>query len=394
MYRSPVLIGVVGEALAGLLLWLSAGEWGGNWAAPWATPGATPGATEGFIFSAIVLHSISSYYLAGIFWQLLPRRYKVPARRSLSFLFVFLWILPVLGAIGILWSVTNALRRPRSRLSKNVKIVVLPELPFSPPAIFPVPPYSEGALRQIVHFAERPLKRLKAVMATRHMAPREAMMVWSKATRDPVDDVRLLAYAMRDDNEKRLTDRILALIEALPEAPIRLRNAYHKTIAALCWELVYHNLVQGAVRQHWLQTAQRHMQLVIAPLAHAASGATTGTAMPTVSAASAASIQSSVPAVSTDFTRVDTSSLPQAADPDSWLLYGRILLESGEYALARGAFISAGVNGIDEQQLLPWLAEIAFLERRFSEVKQHLSALERYGEKGRDLALVRTWWNK
>ena len=383
MYRLPVLIGVVGEALAGLLLWLSAGEWTGNWAAPWAT--------GGFIFSAIVLHSISSYYLAGIFWQLLPRRYKVPARRSLSFLFVFLWILPVLGALGILWSVTNALRRPRSRLSKNVKIVVLPELPFSPPAIFPVPPYSEGALRQIVHFAERPLKRLKAVMATRHMAPREAMMVWSKATRDPVDDVRLLAYAMRDDNEKRLTDRILALIEALPEAPIRLRNAYHKTIAALCWELVYHNLVQGAVRQHWLQTAQRHMQFVIAPSAHAASGATASTAMPTVSTAS---IEAAVPAVSTDFNRVDTPSLPQAADADSWLLNGRILLESGEYALARGAFISAGVNGIDEQQLLPWLAEIAFLERRFSEVKQHLSALERYGEKGRELALVRTWWNK
>lgn len=389
MYRLPVLIGVVGEALAGLLLWLSAGEWVGSWAAPWAT--------GGFIFSAIVLHSISSYYLAGIFWQLLPRRYKVPARRSLSFLFVFLWILPVLGALGILWSVTNALRRPRSRLSKNVKIVVLPELPFSPPAIFPVPPYSEGALRQIVHFAERPLKRLKAVMATRHMAPREAMMVWSKATRDPVDDVRLLAYAMRDDNEKKLTDRILALTEALPEAPIRLRNAYHKTIAALCWELVYHNLVQGAVRQHWLQTARRHMQFVIAPSTHAASSTTASTAMPTVSAVSAISTvsnEAAAPAVSTGFNKVDTPSLPKTADGDSWLLYGRILLESGEYALARGAFISAEVNGIDEQQLLPWLAEIAFLERRFSEVKQHLSALERHGEKGRKLALVRTWWNK
>lgn len=384
MYRLPVLMGVAGEALAGLLLWLSAGDWAGNSAALWATPGAT----GGFIFSAIVLHSISSYYLAGVFWQLLPRRYRVPARRSLSFLFVFLWMLPVLGAVGILWSVTSALRRPRSRLSKNVKIIILPELPFSPPAIFPVPPYSEGALRQIVHFAERPLKRLKAVMATRHMAPREAMMVWSKATRDPVDDVRLLAYAMRDDNEKRLTDRILALTEALPDAPIRLRNAYHKTIAALCWELVYHNLVQGAVRQHWLQTAQRHIQFVIAPSARAAAGATANTATATVSNDAAA------PAVSAGFDKVDTASLPETADADSWLLYGRILLESGEYALARGAFISAGVNGIDEQQLVPWLAELAFLERRFADVKQNLSALERYGEKGRKLALVRTWWNK
>ena len=69
-----------------------------------------------------------------------------------------------------------------------------------------------------------PFKRLKAVMATRHMAPREAMEIWSKATRDPIDDVRLLAYAMKDDHEKRLTDRILALTEALPD----FRCAMHK----------------------------------------------------------------------------------------------------------------------------------------------------------------------
>jgi hypothetical protein len=133
------------------------------------------------------------------------------------------------------------------------------------------------------------------------------------------------------------------------------------------------------------------MQFVIAPSARAASGATTSTAMATVSAVSN---EAAAPAVSTGFNKVDTPSLPKTADGDSWLLYGRILLELGEYALARGAFISAGVNGIDEQQLLPWLAEIAFLERRFADVKQHLSALERYGEKGRKLALVRTWWNK
>jgi hypothetical protein len=106
-----------------------------------------------------------------MFWQSLPRRYKLPPRRSLGLLFAFLWILPVLGALGVLWSVTRALKRPRTRSAKNVKIIILPELPFSPPVIFPVPPYSQGALRQIVHFAERSLKRLKAVMATRHMAP-------------------------------------------------------------------------------------------------------------------------------------------------------------------------------------------------------------------------------
>lgn len=191
-------------------------------------------------------------------------------------------------------------------------------------------------------------------------------MVWSKATSDPVDDVRLLAYAMRDDSEKKLTDHILTLTEALPGLPVRMRSACHKTIAALCWELVYHRLVQGAVRQHWLQTARRHMEFLLASPA-------------------AASEVSAVP---------EMTDSPGAGrdEADSWLLYGRILLESGDVPLAREAFASARARGMDEQKLLPWLAEIAFRERKFSEVKRYLSALARPGEKGRELALVAAWW--
>jgi len=355
MYRLPMRWGVSAEVLAGLLLWLSASAWIANWAANW------------IVLAAVLSHSVSSYFLARGFWQLLPRRYKLPARRSLSFLVAFIWILPVLGALGVLWSITSALQRPRSRSSHNVKIVALPELPFSPPVIFPTPPYSQGALRQIVHFAGRPLKRLKAVMATRHMAPREAMTIWSKATCDPVDDVRLLAYAMRDSSEKKLTDHISALTEALPDVPVRMRNACHKAIAALCWELVYHRLVQGAVKQHWLQTARQHMEVVFDAPDDASSGASAVADKP------GASVMS---------------------DADSWLLYGRILLESGDLALAGKAFANARAGGTDEQKILPWLAEIAFNERRFSEVKVCLSALTRPGERGHELALVRAWWNK
>jgi hypothetical protein len=82
------------------------------------------------------------------------------------------------------------------------------------------------------------------------------------------------------------------------------------------------------------------------------------------------------------------------SDADSWLLYGRILMESGDLALAGEAFANARAGGTDEQKILPWLAEIAFNERRFAEVKAYLSALTRPGERGHELALVRTWWNK
>jgi hypothetical protein len=353
-FFSAMPAGVVAEGLAGLLLWHGGGF--------------------GNLLAAAALHSLSSYLLARGLWQLLPRRYRLPVRSTLGFLFVIVWILPIIGPLGLLVTLNSILKRPRSRFAATAKIIALPELPFSPPVIFPAPPYSTGALRQIVHFAARPLKRLKAVMATRQMAPREAMKVWSKATRDPVDDVRLLAFAMRDNSEKKLADRIQALTEALPHVPLH-RRGYHKAISALCWELVYHRLVQGAARRHWLQVARHHIEYVLNPLPLEPSAA-----------------EKPFPPAS--------GNPPEPAlvhDANSWLLYGRILLESADeepddLASAKKAFGNAQACGADAQKILPWLGEIAFRERRFSEVRHCMQALSHPGEKGRDLAQVRAWW--
>ena len=328
----------------------------------------------GSLLAATALHALSSYLLARGLWQLLPRRYRLPAPRTLGFLFAIVWILPVIGPLGLLVTLSSILKHPRGSFAAKAKIIALPELPFSPPVVFPVPPYSMGALRQIVHFAQRPLKRLKAVMATRQMAPREAMKVWSRATRDPVDDVRLLAFAMRDNSEKKLVDRIQALTEALPHVPLH-RRGHHKAISALCWELVYHRLVQGAARRHWLQLARHHIEYVLDPAAPEPSRA-----------------QGSAPAA-----RGAPGEPALVHDANSWLLYGRILLDSADeepddLIPAKKAFDNALACGADAQKILPWLAEIAFRERKFSRVRRCLQALNRPGEKGRDLAQVRAWW--
>jgi hypothetical protein len=160
--------------------------------------------------------------------------------------------------------------------------------------------------------------------------------------------------------------------------PLRRRNACHKAIAGLCWELVYHRLVQGAVRQHWLETARRHIEAVLVP-AEDGSGRAPGYAP----IASAASLTAEIGSPSAE-----------AADADSWMLYGRILLEGDNLEQAKEVFAWARAAGIEERKIDPWLAEIAFRERKFADVGCHLSAETRWGEKGRDLALVKAWWNR
>ncbi len=69
MYRLPMLLGLTAEALAGILLWLGADASAGAWA----------------IAGVIFLHVLSSYFFAQAFWQLLPRRYKLPPPQKPGF---------------------------------------------------------------------------------------------------------------------------------------------------------------------------------------------------------------------------------------------------------------------------------------------------------------------
>lgn len=294
----------------------------------------------------VALHAAATPMLARACWHLLPRRYRLPVRDSLRFLQGMLFLMPLVGAIGLLWGLVGALRLPRSRRSLSLRFIGVPELPFQSPQVFTAPPYSSGALRQILRFSDKPLKRLKAVMATRHMPVQQSVPIWQVALKDRVDDVRLLAYAMLDGREKMLTERIQEISAELDELPPTRRAEAHRQLAGWCWELVYNGLVQGAVREHWLKSARLHAERALA-------------------------------------------SQPDAA---LYLLYARILLEQSEVELATQALAHSQAAGIAPALLAPWLAEVAFRQRRFADIPMLLQQDSRRSERAAPLAEVRQWW--
>src|SRR5688572_18166020 len=102
MVRQPMLVGVIAEMLAGVLLWLGTSDAGVSAAgtATGVATGIAAGMGKWALPGAIGFHLIASYFLAWSFWQLLPRRYKLPARKTLGLFFGLLLILPVAGALG------------------------------------------------------------------------------------------------------------------------------------------------------------------------------------------------------------------------------------------------------------------------------------------------------
>jgi hypothetical protein len=119
-------------------------------------------------------------------------------------------------------------------------------------------------------------------------------------------------------------------------------------LAELNWELVYACLIQGELRLHILQQARSHLEAALA----------------------------------------------LGVSPGSGLIFlqGKILLELGELEAAEQAILHAMRLGQAKTSALPYLAEIAFHRRDFSQVRQFMQQLSTLNLASRTRA-VEDFWN-
>lgn len=108
------------------------------------------------------------------------------------------------------------------------------------------------------------------------------------------------------------------------------RHGAHKRLAELQWELVYQKLVQGDLLRFTAREAWRHAHEALAL---------------------------------------------RSEDAGLWYLVGRVGLEAGEPAAGQAALERAARLGFPRERLVPWLAEYAFRERRFDEVRALFGSL-------------------
>ena len=287
-----------------------------------------------------------------VLWRLLPTRYRLPFHNSYGFLYVFQFFIPFIGSIGLSSAVLLALNLPRVQRSDPWYDTDEPLLPFKAADYDSYPIYSPGGLIQILRDSPSPEKRLKVVLSLKQMPERISISLLKFALKDPVDDVRLLAYSMLDEKEKHISEEInrhLNSIEELNDSKSdddERRFLLHQLIANNYWELVYLDLVQGGVRNHVLNQAEQHI----------------------------------------------TQSLDIKQTPSSLKLYGQILLNKKELPKARLTFERAIQHGIEPSSVSPYLAEIAFLNRTYELIPNYLSMYKISGKSQANLMPVLNYW--
>ncbi|MEE3170408.1 MAG: polysaccharide biosynthesis protein [Pseudomonadota bacterium] len=301
---------------------------------------ATP-ALAGYLFA----HALACGLLTLVLLPLLPARYRGRILRPALFLFTLQFAIPFIGSLGVFTGVLMALYLPRVERDVPWQKLAIPELPFQPVNMDQQVIYSEGGLRQILREAGNIDKRLKALLATRQMAERDAVELLREALKDPADDVRLLAYSMLEQKEKALASQSRRLQLELESPEVDEEPRLKRRLAQVWWEMAYLGLAQGSLRSYYLTSARRLLQEL-----------------------------------------TDRFSMH-----NDWRLLGRIELDMGNIIAAKRAFDFAVEKGAPQELILPYLAEVAFLERDFQRVRYFLASLARHRPHPRLRTLIEGW---
>ena len=288
--------------------------------------------SERNLMTAGFCHLMASVVAAYIFPRIIiPDQYE-PQRATGLFFFVAVFYLPVLGLMGLVlgmpliagWSS----KRTQSSDS-SVRVNKIRDLPSGAVVAHGQPVNSHGLYD--LYQSRDANKRLQAVYATLKLEDRDAIPLLRTALGDATDDIRLLAYALLDRKEYRLSKRIEQAKQDLEKQENSGKKQLYRQIANDYWELAHLGLVQGEAKNYVLGMAFQYIQLSLV-----------------------------------------------YSPQDSGLLfqYAQILLRLGKYQEALEEFKKAEMLGIEFICLQTYYAEIAFYTRRYYEVKQLMTAIE------------------
>ena len=198
------------------------------------------------------LHTAGSIAGGAFMAGILPLQYRRQPLSAFCLFFCICLFIPGLGLAGLLLAVWPAFYFIHRPALEGYRQVSVPDLPYKPLKVQEQPIHGQAGMVSVLRHSQDPDRRIRAVMATRQMTSQEAIPVLKEALRDPVDDVRLLAYSMLDSKEEEINATIRSLRLRLENIGQLQRGDVHERISNSYWELAFLGLAQGEVLRHAL----------------------------------------------------------------------------------------------------------------------------------------------
>ncbi len=305
-----------------------------------------PTTSQLLVFSA--LHAVAVYLAVRLLMHFFPDKYRQQKASTRLTLFSLGFFIPFLGLLGLFAAILWGIGHEQEEKIENIQRIAIPELPYRPLQVTEQPRYGQAGLVSVLRNAPSPEKRLRAVMATRQLNDYDAIQVLRVALKDPVDDVRLLAYSMVDAKEKTINQQIERTRRKLASAIAIEKANLHSRLANLFWELGYLELAQGEVLKYTLLQARENLDAAL-----------------TIDASNASNL----------------------------LQLGKVLLRLAQYEQADAAFARTRELGMNKDAVLPYQAEVAFIRGDFVSVRAQLSELSPSARNLAHLDQVVKYWS-
>lgn len=302
---------------------------------------------QGDLWQAFTLHTLTSLVCTWPLWILMENRLD-KSKLIMLLILLLCFFIPLIAPLALLLSFTLGTYYTHKTEVNTFDIV---EPPVIPDNIVENIAYTQAIgsnIRAILESSQEELERIRAVLATRRMNDQETVPILQIALLDPIDEVRLLAYSMLNAKEKKISSLIQKNLNLLnnPALSDSDRATKHHYIAEAYWELAYLGLEQGQAKLHVLEAANQHVLKAL------------------------------------DYFKTDV---------ELYFLRGRINLELSQYAETAENFRMALEYGMPVEKVAPYLAELAFAERRFNDVSQFMQLIKQSTDKQTLSNMVNQW---
>jgi len=304
--------------------------------------------TDGWMFFRfLVIHAIACYFFSIFLIEFLSEKYLADKVSLAIFFFSISFFIPYLGFIGLYASLYAGQYWPRTITYDMYNVTEEPPLPFKPLMISESIIYGQAGLSSVVKNSANSDERLKAIMATRQLDDRDAIPILRLALKDPVDDVRLLAYSMLDSKEEKINSGIQSIEKQLKNDENKKNARLYKELAHHYWEFSYLGLAQGEIVNHVLRQSYENLLMALAL---------------------------------------------EPKDAGANFELGRVLLSLGDKQEAMKYFSKALDLGISKNDIIPYMAEVAFRMKDFQQVKSLLKTLPDDAKKIPSINNLTNYW--
>lgn len=274
---------------------------------------------------------VAAFITALFVLSALPSHYHHPRGGAFIHIFVISLFLPVAGPLLFLSIIVVAIAFPLPSASGGVSWVETPR--FVTYLASRVKHGAGARLRaRLENRGGTSDDRVAAMVAMKTLPPHITGGMLRDLLSDPDEEIRLLAYGVVDNAEKKIMQQIFVVQEEMAEAfTIIEQTNINARLAELYWELIYQNLVRGDVYNYTVERVEHYARAAVGQNDELAS---------------------------------------------MWYLLGRCALLGDRPEQAKEYLQRALFYQFPAERLLPWLAEAAFLQHDYSQLGEILRPLD------------------